>query len=384
MSRAPLPRFCLAGCILLAACSNGTEPGDELPLLVLPAVDTISADSSAQFRVVQVSADGDTLEVPGAVWTSRNPDLATASATGLVEGLRSGNVTIVALAGDLRGTAEVRVERRFRARDVSTGAAGICAVDLDGGIWCRNGWGSGNAYPAPDPSDVRTFREPVRGSTRYTTVGSNRFFACGLSTSGEALCWGYSPLGDSLSAGVPTPIASGLTFDTLSIQGWLGCGLAAQQAHCWGVPIRAVKAIDTEAPLVSLDVQEFDGCGWTADAVQLCWDDSGFPATPHGRVEPPPGADVPSLHGLVSGGDFFCGLDPDGSAWCWGANQSGQLGNGTVTSSVDPVRVAGDRHFTRLSASNDGSSHLACAIDDGDELFCWGLGFGPVPTPVLY
>jgi hypothetical protein len=70
MSRAPKLRYRLAGCLLLAACSNGTEPGPEPALLVLPAVDTIPVDSSAQFRAVQVRSGGDTMEVPGAVWTA--------------------------------------------------------------------------------------------------------------------------------------------------------------------------------------------------------------------------------------------------------------------------------------------------------------------------
>jgi alpha-tubulin suppressor-like RCC1 family protein len=37
----------------------------------------------------------------------------------------------------------------------------------------------------------------------------------------------------------------------------------------------------------------------------------------------------------------LCGVTVDGTAYCWGENSDGQLGNGTTTSSIVPVKVAG-------------------------------------------
>ena len=53
---------------------------------------------------------------------------------------------------------------------------------------------------------------------------------------------------------------------------------------------------------------------------------------------------------LVSGGIAFgrvsagkdghsCGVTARGEAYCWGANNAGQLGNGTTAGSTVPVRV---------------------------------------------
>ena len=42
---------------------------------------------------------------------------------------------------------------------------------------------------------------------------------------------------------------------------------------------------------------------------------------------------------LSGGGAHTCGVTPNGSIYCWGANASGQLGDGTQTDRAAPVRV---------------------------------------------
>jgi hypothetical protein len=372
---------------VLAACSGATEPGSDDELLVASTADTLRVDSTAQLHAFLRGDHGDSVNVPGAVWSSRNPDIASVTEDGIVTGHASGVVTLVALAGDLRGTVELRVERRFRAKDVSTGSAGICAVDLDGEIWCQNGWGNGVPFPDVDTSDIRTFVTPVSGSEHYALVGSNRFFACGLSTSKHVLCWGYGILRDSLSAGVPTPIASSTTFDTLSVDGWMGCGLSANTAWCWGGQMRRVRMITnggTDQPLtfIRIAVQNYDGCGWDPNGHASCWDSDGF-STYSAPIEPSPPA-TPVLHGIANGGTFFCGLDAESQAWCWGENGSGQLGDGTLEASAAAVRVNGDHRFRRLAASLAENSSRVCGIAETDELFCWGGRFGSVPAALLY
>lgn len=97
--------------------------------------------------------------------------------------------------------------------------------------------------------------------------------------------------------------------------------------------------------------------------------DSGRPVP----AAPPVAATVtvsfPAERGIVAaGGRHSCALDADGSATCWGANDQGQLGDGTLEDRAAPATVAGSLAFTQLSA---GASHTCGVTRDGDA-YCWG------------
>ena len=76
-----------------------------------------------------------------------------------------------------------------------------------------------------------------------------------------------------------------------------------------------------------------------------------------------------------------------GTAWAWGRNEGGQLGDGTLTRRVLPVQVQGPMGTTALAA---GESHSLGMTADG-AVWAWGLNlfgqfgtgrWGFSPTPV--
>ena len=71
---------------------------------------------------------------------------------------------------------------------------------------------------------------------------------------------------------------------------------------------------------------------------------------------------------LGAGYSHACALTSGGAAYCWGANSSGQLGDGTIVGHSSPVAVVGGLTFTSLSA---GLLHT-CALTSGGAAYCWG------------
>jgi hypothetical protein len=70
--------------------------------------------------------------------------------------------------------------------------------------------------------------------------------------------------------------------------------------------------------------------------------------------------------GVSAGGAHSCASLGDASVWCWGANDSGQLGDGTTTDRPTPARVGG-----ASGAVSAGALHT-CASSAGHTITCWG------------
>ncbi len=113
-------------------------------------------------------------------------------------------------------------------------------------------------------------------------------------------------------------------------------------------------------------------CGLTAAGSAYCWgrNNSGElgDGTVTDRTAPVPVVGNLTIAHLAAGSGHTCALSTDGQAWCWGGNANGQLGDGTVGSRSVPVPVAGDLRFSSLAG---GGSHT-CGVTTGGAAYCWG------------
>lgn len=86
---------------------------------------------------------------------------------------------------------------------------------------------------------------------------------------------------------------------------------------------------------------------------------------------------VPGLEGAIqvaTGGGHSCAITADGAVYCWGGNNSGQLGDGTQgpgTARDVPQPVLG---LTDRAARLALAHRVSCAILVSGEVYCWGDG----------
>jgi hypothetical protein len=152
----------------------------------------------------------------------------------------------------------------------------------------------------------------------------------------------------------------------------------------------------TALRFVSVSAGADHTCGLTTDCAAYCWgaDLAGELGDSNHTTALAPTRVVGDLTfvaltaGRSSGGtgDHTCGLTADGSAYCWGGNDNGELGNGTIGGAGwTPQLVVGNHRFSSISA---GYTH-SCGITADETALCWGrnyagqLGMGS-PDNVVY
>jgi alpha-tubulin suppressor-like RCC1 family protein len=176
--------------------------------------------------------------------------------------------------------------------------------------------------------------------------------------------------------------------------GQLGDGTATSSSYrASPAPVAGGLSFTSISPGVS------HTCGRTTSGTAYCWGDNFFGQLGDGTnaERAMPVAVAGGLRfAVVSTGSFHtCGVTTSGAAYCWGDNQSAQLGDGTTERRATPVPVAGGFRFTRISA---GHGHT-CGVTTGGVAVCWGdnssgqLGdgtaspdrasFRPYPGPVV-
>lgn len=145
-------------------------------------------------------------------------------------------------------------------------------------------------------------------------------------------------------------------------------------------------------PFISVAAGDSHTCALTAEGKVKCWGSNEYGQLGDGTIDQrATPMDVVDLIGTVSaiapGGLHTCALMANGGIKCWGSNSYGQLGDGTTNYRLTPVDVIGLNGAA--SAITTGYNHT-CALMKNGRVKCWGingygqLGDGEITTTAPY
>lgn len=289
---------------------------------------------------------------------------------------------------------------------VAVGESHTCFIDIDGFGWCggenRLGQLGNNSFTSTTGNTAVLVKGKVGlvgdATLRLATIALGRSFSCAFrqynptdATTTRPVCWGDNE------------------------QGQLGRNTTSSDSSALAFPVAnplAIAAFDSTSLVAGLD----HACVLSTAGNAYCWGSNGYGQLGNGGAVGSGQRQLQMVAVTMPGGQTFtrlaageyhtCGITAAGAAYCWGRNNSGQLGNNSQTNATTPTAVSMPSGVT-FKAIALGELH-SCAIagtpptagsgttSSAGRVYCWGdneygqLGDGatsgnrsPVLTPKL-
>ena len=285
---------------------------------------------------------------------------------------------------------------------ISTGSNHSCAVTTSGAVYC---WGSNNVGQLGDGSTTSR-RSPALVSlptgVTATQVAAGQLHSCVRTSTGAAYCWGFNlfgQVGDGTVTQRVSPVLvalpAGETLTQVTAGSFNSCGLASSgSAYCWGsgefgqlgngatdASLRPVLvAVSAGVSFTQIGTGAVSSCGLSSTGVVYCWGANNVGQLGDGTTtDRPTPAPIIAPSGarvtwLATSSNHYCVLTASGAAWCWGNNSSGQLGDVSAINRLSPVPVDLPTGVT-LTQVAAGTSH-SCGVSATALVYCWGANGG--------
>jgi alpha-tubulin suppressor-like RCC1 family protein len=225
---------------------------------------------------------------------------------------------------------------------------------------------------------------PTPGAPRYSTLAAGGAHSCAV-RNGGMWCWGANSdgqLGNGTNSDSAVPVRVGTDSDWVSVSaGWAHtCGIRADgSAWCWGAndfnqlgagsiagSVNVPQKVLASNPWASVVAGGMRTCGIQTDGSAWCWGyqysdnpHAGLPARPSSHV-----VAVPSLvtaadmkwTSIATNGDDICGSMADGTARCW-----------TWAPDSTVRRIGAGSEWTGVVAGDN----YVCGSQLDSSLWCW-------------
>ncbi|TVQ98677.1 MAG: hypothetical protein EA398_13125 [Deltaproteobacteria bacterium] len=272
---------------------------------------------------------------------------------------------------------------------VSSGTTSACLIRSNGNLYCWGWTSDGGIGNGNCGGSIRSYPLQITNpSLSWRDVSMGWRGGCAISTADRLYCWGYNLYGANGTAlnatcdngGIPREVDGGGTWLTVdrSANGHHTCGVRANgSTHCWGR-------------------NHHGQIGRGTLGGNCCGSNNG-----HNSPQPVLNLGSGTTERVMVGTNHTCAARTNGALRCWGNNEDGQIGNGSMggdfTSPQAVTAGLGTTSANRFFQGVGGGLATQCIVE-GDtadtlvgRLWCWGsnadggLGRGPAssdPTPV--
>jgi alpha-tubulin suppressor-like RCC1 family protein/uncharacterized protein YjdB len=254
----------------------------------------------------------------------------------------------------------MEVSGNLTFRSISAGADHTCGVTTDnrGYCWGNNDWrqlGTGTVYSGTPVL--------VSNALSFAKITAGTGFTCGITTGGATYCWGANSIGQVGDGGkisygnafvsTPQQVVGGQTFQSVTLGNQFACAVTTTgQGYCWGSNNSKLgngpNGVDSSSPVQVTGGLSFQtisagyghACGVTTAQQVYCWGLNGsgqLGANVANGSTPVRAGTVDAIEVAASGigtgsGAHSCAISKNRlTVWCWGRNDTGQLGNGATT-----------------------------------------------------
>jgi alpha-tubulin suppressor-like RCC1 family protein len=279
--------------------------------------------------------------------------------------------------------------RSWASVSTSSGGMDTCGIRADGGLWC---WGL-NTGGQIRRYGAATYDRPVRagGPAEWTSVAVGDWHTCGVRVDGTVWCWGwnrYGALGYKTANSYSGPRMVGANTDWAYVVAGYGHTCATRTdgtLWCWGWNLfgqigqgttkksyRHPVQVGSTVDWATITAGGRQTCATRIDGTAWCWGlntdgELGDGSTIDRSVPVQVGSGI--WASVTEGENHTCGTHTDGTAWCWGSNAFGGDGDGTRTDRLTPVQVGIGKTWQVISA---GGNHTVATASDGTA-WSWGL-----------